>query len=110
MGSKFSRLFMFFLQGFYTFAIVFALWLFYSSAFVIRAFCLLCLIITVTTVLEWFDLFRVNIRDEGLYFGGPLRAFAEKAVAKSWDMMACFGLLFVLLLILLAKYGPALIA
>ncbi|MDR1355442.1 MAG: vitamin K epoxide reductase family protein [Propionibacteriaceae bacterium] len=105
MGSQFSRLFMFFLQGFYTLAIVFALWLFYQSAFVIHIFCPLCLVITVTTILEWFDLFRVNIRDQGLYMPAGLRKKLETAVSYNLDMLMAFLMLVGLAMVIIIKYG-----
>ncbi|MDR0435412.1 MAG: vitamin K epoxide reductase family protein [Propionibacteriaceae bacterium] len=105
MGSQFSRLFMFFLQGFYTFAIVFALWLFYQSAFVIHIFCPLCLVITVTTIMEWFDLFRVNIRDKGLYLPASWRPALEKAVSYNLDMLAAFLMLVGLAMVIVINYG-----
>lgn len=105
MGTQFSRLFMFFLQGFYTFALVFALWLFYQSAFVIHIFCPLCLVITVTTILEWFDLFRVNIRDKGLYMPNGLRSKLETAVSYNIDMLAAFLMFVGLALVIILNYG-----
>ena len=108
MGSHFSRLFMFFLQGFYTCAIIFALWLFYQSSFNIHALCPYCLVITFTTILEWFDLFRVNMRDQGLYMPAKARPVLERVVYHDIDVIACLLLMGAVLLTIAIKYGGAL--
>ena len=105
MGSKFSRLFMFFLQLFYTCAIIFALWLFYQSAFNIHAFCPWCLVITLTTIIEWFDLFRVNMRDNGLYMPDKIRPSLEIAVRRNFDMLTGLFIILVVVTIIFTKYG-----
>ena len=66
-GVKFPRLFMFAAQIGYSIGFVFALWLLYTSYFVIGALCPWCLLVTLTTTLVWFAITRYNIREENLY-------------------------------------------
>ena len=61
MGTKFKKPFLVFLQFLYLFALIFALWLFTQSAFVIHAFCPWCLLVTLGTILTFFTLFRYNV-------------------------------------------------
>lgn len=66
LGARMPRSFMLLVNVFYTVAIVFALWLFSQSFFVIHALCPWCLTITVTTTLVFAGLTRLNIRTGAL--------------------------------------------
>ena len=66
-GVKFPRRFMFVAQICYTLGLIFALYLFYMSFFVIQALCPWCLLVTATTLFVWFAITRYNIRENNLY-------------------------------------------
>lgn len=69
--SLFPRWFMIAAQGVYTLGFTLAVWLFYQSYFVIGALCPWCLTITVTTLLVWMSLTRINVLDGN--FGERIR-------------------------------------
>ncbi len=69
-GVRFPRWFMLGAQGLYTIAIAFAYWLFLQAYFVIGALCPWCLLVTAATTLVWASMFRVNVLDGHIRFGG----------------------------------------
>ena len=60
-GVIFPRWYMLGIQALYTIAIAFAYWLFFQAYFVIGALCPWCLTITITTLLVFTSMTRVNI-------------------------------------------------
>lgn len=105
LGSHFSRVLMSLLQLFYTCAIIFALWLFYQSAFVIHVFCPFCLIITVTTIFEWFDLLRVNSKDNSLVLPPIVNKKIATIVKNNIDILTSFLLIVSIALVIIVNYG-----
>ena len=107
-GVKFPRLFMLVAQICYGLGFVFALWLFYTSYFVIQALCPWCLLVTATTTFVFFAITRYNIREDNLYLSRKLSVRAKKFVEKDYDKVVLFSVVFLLLLAIIAKYGSAL--
>lgn len=109
-GIKFPRRFMFTAQIFYTLGLIFALILFGISFFVIQALCPWCLLVTATTLFVWFAITRYNIREDNLYLpagiAGPLKNF----IARDYDKLVLFGLVFALIAAIIIKYGDGLFA
>lgn len=105
-GVRFPRWYMLCVQGFYTIGLFFALWLFFQSYFVINALCPWCLLITVTTVLVWAGLTRINVRSGDL----PAPAWARRFVASGNDWFVTVAVLLVLAAMIVVKYGASLIA
>ncbi|MCG2802684.1 MAG: vitamin K epoxide reductase family protein [Cellulomonas sp.] len=105
-GVRFPRWFMRGAQALYTVGLLFALWLFTQSYFVIHALCPWCLLITLTTTLVWAGLTRINVRDGHL----PLGAGARRFVAGGSDWYVTVAFLIVLLAMILVRYGPRLLA
>jgi uncharacterized membrane protein len=103
-GVVFPRWFMLSAQAIYTFGLVFALWLFAESYFVIGALCPWCLLITVTTTLVWAGLTRINIRD-GHILPGPRGAPLRRFVAQGFDWYLSIGLIVVIAVMVMVKYG-----
>lgn len=63
---RFPRWFMVTAQAVYTIGLVLAYWLFYEAYFNIGALCPWCMTVTVTTLLVWMSLTRINILEGNL--------------------------------------------
>lgn len=105
-GVRFPRWYMRCVEAFYTIGLVFALWLFFQSYFVINALCPWCLLITATTILVWAGLTRINIRDGHI----PAPASARRFVASGSDWFVTAAVLLVLVAMIVVKYGAGLVA
>lgn len=83
---RFPRWFMVTAQAVYTIGLVLAYWLFYEAYFTIGALCPWCMTITVTTLLVWMSLTRINILEGNLGEGTrraletPLRVYKADLV------------------------------
>lgn len=109
-GVAFPRKFMFGAQIGYTLGLIYALYLFSVSYFVIGALCPWCLLVTATTLFVWFAITRYNIRENNLYLP---RSFAKKAhtfIEKDYDKVILFGMVFLLVAAIIVKYGSELFA
>jgi uncharacterized membrane protein len=105
-GVRFPRWFMRGAQALYTIGLLFALWLFTQSYFVIHALCPWCLLITATTTLVWAGLTRINVRDGHIPLGSGARRFV--ASGSDWYVTAAF--LVLLAAMILVRYGSGLLA
>ena len=110
MGIVFPRKFMFIAQIGYTFGLVFALVLLGISTFHIGALCPWCLLVTVTTLFEWFAITRFNIRENNLYLPKKASKWAHAMIAKDFDKVTLFTIIVLLAVMIIAKYGSALFA
>ncbi|SYZ32628.1 vitamin K epoxide reductase family protein [Propionibacterium australiense] len=99
-GVRFPRWYMRCAEALYTVALLFALWLFTQSYFVIHALCPWCLLITVTTTLVWAGLTRMNVRDHVLPSSARMRWF----VASGNDWIITIAVLLVLAGMVLVRY------
>jgi len=109
-GVKFPRRFMFVAQIAYTLGFIFAMYLFYTSFFIIGALCPWCLLVTATTTFVWFAITRYNIREDNLYLSKEWSARAKQLIKKDYDKLALFSIVFILVVAILVKYGNALFA
>ena len=107
-GIAFPRLFMFFAQIGYSFGLIFALFLFYTSYFVIGALCPWCLLVTATTTLVWFAITRYNIRENNLYLPKKLQKTLRLWVDKDYDKLVMWTVIAAIVIAILAKYGDGL--
>ena len=107
--ARLPRWFMAGVQAMYFIALVFALWLFSQSMWVIGALCPWCLIITVTTSLVFFEMLIYNIEEDNLYLPRKMQAKLRNWVAK--DYVLYFMILWIVAIVLLIffKYKGALI-
>lgn len=104
-GVKFPRWMLTVAQGVYFIGFVFALWLFYQSAFVIEAFCPWCLLVTVGTTLTFFTLLRYNIIHDRIFLPERLSNFAKTAVSLRIDSGLAVIILMVLAFVIFYNYG-----
>ncbi|MFD1826490.1 MULTISPECIES: vitamin K epoxide reductase family protein [Mumia] len=107
-GVRFKRWFMLAAQLFYTLGLALAYWLFYQAMFNIGALCPWCLLITVATTLVFFEMTRVNIRDNNLYLPPRIQQTLSSAVQWNLDVMVVIAWLLALVLLIVVKYGNAL--
>ena len=109
-GVMLPRKFMFAAQVGYTIALAFALMLLGISTFEIGALCPWCLLVTVTTTLEWFAISRYNIRENNLYLPAKLSKWLHGVIERDYDKVVLFSLFVLLTVMIIAKYGSALFA
>ena len=109
MGVKFPKKFMFMAQIGYTIGFVFALYLLYTSYFVIGALCPWCLLVTLTTTLVWFSMTRYNIIEENLYLTDRIQKKLHKFVNKDYDKLAIFSFILLIVAMIIIKYGKDII-
>jgi uncharacterized membrane protein len=103
-GVVFPRWFMRCVQALYTVALLFAVWLFTQSYFVIHVLCPWCLLITFTTILVWAGLTRINIRDGHLPTSPGVRRFVVTATYWYLTVAVCA----VIVAMILGRYGASL--
>lgn len=87
-GVRFPRWFMFTAQVIYLFGLIFALWLFSQSMWVIGALCPWCMVITVSTSLVFLTLAHYNIREDNLYLPPAVQQRVHGWVRKDYDLYA----------------------
>ena len=107
-GIKFPRAFMFAAQVGYTIGLIFALYLFAVSFFVIGALCPWCLLVTLTTLLVWFAITRYNIRENNLYLPKSIQKKLLSWVKNDFDKLAMWSIVVFLIAAILVKYGEGL--
>jgi uncharacterized membrane protein len=107
-GIRFPRKFMFAAQIGYSVGLLYALYLFSISYFVIQALCPWCLLVTLTTIMVWFAITRFNIRERNLYLSKRLDRAMQTVIDKDYDKLAMFSLIMFLVLAILLKYGNGL--
>ncbi len=103
-GVVFPRWYMRGVQALYTVALLFAVWLFTQSYFVIHALCPWCLLITFTTILVWAGLTRINIRDGHLPTSPGVRRFVVTATYWYLAVAVCA----VIVAMIVGRYGSSL--
>lgn len=108
MGVRFPRAFMFAAQIGYTLGFIFALYLLYTSYFIIGALCPWCLVVTATTTLVWFSITRYNIRENNLYLPKNVHKSLRNFIQKSYDKLVMWSLIVGIIIAILAKYGEGL--
>ncbi len=100
---RFPRWFLLTAQFVYTLGFIFALWLFYQSYFNIHALCPWCLLVTVTTILVWTSMTRVNI--EAGNFGDGVRRKLEPALSYNADIFGSILLIAILAAMVVYNYA-----
>jgi uncharacterized membrane protein len=108
VGIAFPRRFMFAAQIGYTLGLIFALYLFYLSMFVIGALCPWCLLVTASTTFVWFSITRYNIRENNLYLPKKVQQAAHRFVEKDYDKLVLGVVIAILTAAIFLKYGNSL--
>lgn len=105
---KLPRWFMFTAQCVYLLGLIFALWLFTQSAFVIYALCPYCLLITIFTSVTFFTMLHYNIRENNLYLPTSAQRVAESLARLRVTEIAGGFVVGLVLVLIGALYGPTL--
>ena len=109
-GISFPRRFMFAAQIGYSLGFAFAVYLFFTSMFVIQALCPWCLLVTVSTTFVLFSITRYNIRENNLYLPKKAQKAAKKFIDKDYDKLLLGILIVAMIAGIFLKYGEALFA
>jgi len=109
-GIVFPRRFMFWAQIGYTLGFAFAIYLFFTSMFVIGALCPWCLLVTASTTFVWFSITRYNIRENNLYLPKKLQKAAHTFIEKDYDKLVLGVLIVAMIAAIFLKYGASLFA
>lgn len=108
VGIAFPRRFMFAAQIGYTLGLIFALYLFYLSMFVIGALCPWCLLVTASTTFVWFSITRYNIRENNLYLPRKFQQAAHRFIEKDYDKLVLGVVIAIFTAAIFLKYGESL--
>lgn len=108
-GIAFPRRFMFAAQIGYTLGLIFAIYLFFTSMFVIGALCPWCLLVTASTIFVWFSITRYNIRENNLYLPKKIQKAAHTFIEKDYDKVILGSLIVAIVAGILLKYGDGLL-
>lgn len=108
-GVKFKKGFMAVAQVIYLLGLIFALWLFYQSAFVIHAFCPWCLLVTLGTTMTFFTLLRYNFIHNNFYLRGKVKEVSLFSVRTGIDTAIEIILIISVLATIVIKYGSSLL-
>lgn len=100
MGSRFNAIFLRLVNAVYAVALVFALWLFSQSFFVIHALCPWCLTITVTTTLVFSSLTSMNVVTGAIPSSDRVWRFFHKRT----DLFIVIGLIIVVATMVVLRY------
>lgn len=109
-GVVFPRAFMATAQFFYTLGFIFALYLLWTSYFVIGALCPWCLVVTLTTTLVWFAITRYNIREDNLYLPPSVQGRLRSWIEKDYDKLVMFSFITLVIAAIVIRYGEGLFA
>lgn len=109
-GVRFPKPFMFAAQIGYSLGFIFAFYLLYTSYFIIGALCPWCLLVTLTTTLVWFAITRYNIRENNLYLPKKIQKALHRFVEKDYDKLVMWGIVALVVIAILGKYGADLFA
>lgn len=110
LGIAFPRRFMFWAQIGYTLGFIFALYLFFTSMFVIGALCPWCLLVTVSTTFVFFAITRYNIRENNLYLPKNIQKAAHRFIEKDYDKLVLGIAVVAMIAGIFLKYGEGLFA
>jgi uncharacterized membrane protein len=109
-GVRFPRWIMVAAQAVYTIGLGFAYWLFHQALFDIGALCPWCSLVTLATTLVWFEMTRINIREDNLGLPRPVQAALSSAVRYGVDTVVLVVWVLLLVLAVVLRYGDALFA
>lgn len=109
-GVRFPRAFMAVAQVGYGLGLIFALWLFFTSLYVIGSLCPWCLLVTATTTLVFFSLLRYNLRENNLYLSKSAHRRAKSWLDKDYDKLLAALLLVAMTALIFIKFGDSLFA
>jgi len=109
-GVRFPRWMMLAAQVGYTLGLVLAYWLLHQAIFHIGAVCPWCLLVTVATTFVFVEMTRINVLQGNLPLPPGPRRFLEQVVRQRLDLLAAAVWLCGVFLLLVVRYGGALVS
>lgn len=110
MGSKYTKTIIKLMLAGITGAWIFALWLFFDSLYVIQILCPWCLLTTLSTTIVFATLLRIVLMDNTFGFKRKTLTKIQNQLRKDYDRLFFASVLVVLVLLIVAKFGDALIS
>lgn len=108
-GVRLPRWMMLTAQVGYTLGFALAYWLLYQAIFHIGAVCPWCLLVTVATTFVFVEMTRINVLEGHLPIPRRARRLAEEVIHHRLDLLATAVWLCGVLLLLVTRYGSALL-
>lgn len=90
-----------------TISLAFALWMFYTSSFVIGALCPWCLVVTFSSIIMWFAMLRFMVLNQ-LCLSKKATEMTSSLFVQSYDKMAMWLTIVAIIAIIIVKYGNSL--
>ncbi|MBC7463710.1 MAG: vitamin K epoxide reductase family protein [Actinobacteria bacterium] len=106
-GALLPRWFMRTALAVYLFGLIFALWLFSQSYFVIGAFCPWCVLVTITTITVFASMLRVCALEGYLPLKPATSAKLSRRLVAGWDTVIITAIFSAIALAILFKYGTS---
>lgn len=110
MGAKYTKIILRFLLAGIFAAWIFALWLFFDSLYVIGILCPWCLLTTLSTTIVFATLLRISLMDNILDIKKNKLKKIQDQLRKDYDRLFFAAILVALVLLIVAKFGDALIS
>lgn len=90
-------------------ALLFALWLFLDSIYVIQILCPWCLLMAASTVIVMAALTRLALIEEVLHFTKSMKRQSKLILKQDYDRLFFASLLVVMVLLVVVKFGDSLL-
>jgi uncharacterized membrane protein len=91
------------------FALIFAYWLFYQSSFVIGALCPWCMLLMVSTTIQFFSQLHYNVLAENFPLSENVHQKWQRFIAAGFERMVVILVLLIIAFVVVLKYGKRLI-
>ncbi len=89
---------------------LFAYWLFFNSVYVIEVLCPWCLVVTVSMTILSASITRYNLLNDTFQLSKKAHKKVAQALAKDYDKVIVAGWIFLLVALVILKFGDALVA
>lgn len=110
LRMQFTRPFLILAQIGFGLGLIFAYWLFFTSLYVIQVLCPWCLVVTVATTLVFEALLRYNLRLNVFGLDKTWNKKVQSWLDNDYDKVAVGAWLFVLVALVILKFGDSLFA
>jgi len=109
-GVKFPRWFLISAESGIALFTLFAYWLFFNSVYVIEVLCPWCLVVTFSMTMLTAAITRYNLKNNTFNVSKELHKKIEHFLAKDYDKLIVAGWVFILIALVILKFGDALVA
>ena len=91
-GARYKRWFWLGLQAGTIFGVLFSMWLFYQSLYVIKALCPFCIVVWAVVIAQFVYVTRYNIIEKNIKFHRTWQGFAKWFSENAWFIVALWYL------------------